>query len=83
MDGANSLIRVISALHDSQINGEISWLLDGCWRVRIGDQWNGYKAEETVNDLFDAVVWFRTKAVELYPDSGFARIARESPSKVT
>lgn len=29
---------IIAALHDSEINGEVSWLYDGVWRVKLGDE---------------------------------------------
>jgi hypothetical protein len=28
---------IIAALHDSEINGEVSWFLDDRWRVKLGD----------------------------------------------
>ena len=40
--------KVICALHDSEINGEVSWFYDGVWRVRLGDEANGYDAEAVV-----------------------------------
>jgi hypothetical protein len=36
---------VIEELHDSEINGSISWFYDGVWRVRLGDDANGVDAE--------------------------------------
>lgn len=66
---------LISALHDSEINGVIGWFYDGVWSVKmkIGDPWNGYDAEATVADLREASDWLRDKAIELYPDSEFAK----------
>ena len=26
---------IIAALHDSEINGEVSWFFDGTWRVKL------------------------------------------------
>jgi hypothetical protein len=40
--------KVICALHDSEINGEVSWFYDGVWRVRLGDEANGIDAEAMV-----------------------------------
>jgi hypothetical protein len=31
----------ITDLHDSEINGEISWFFDSVWSVKIGDRLNG------------------------------------------
>jgi hypothetical protein len=36
---------IIAALHDSEINGEVSWFYDGVWRVKLGDEENGFVAE--------------------------------------
>ena len=43
----DELASFIGDLHDSEINGEISWFYDGVWGVKIGDQLNGYQAEAT------------------------------------
>ena len=42
---------MIEALHDSEIDGEISWFYDGVWGVSIGDRLNGYRAEATLTSL--------------------------------
>jgi hypothetical protein len=39
---------IIAALHDSEINGEVSWFYDGLWRVKLGDDANGIDAEAVV-----------------------------------
>lgn len=44
------------------------------WRVRLGDELNGYQAEETLNTLSDATEWPRRKAIETDPESDFGRI---------
>lgn len=73
----DELASFIEDLHDSEINGEIGWFFDGVWRAKIGDPWNGYKAEKDgLSSLREAVEWLRWKAVELYPDSGFAKAHR-------
>ena len=36
-----SLGTIIDALHDSEINGEVSWFYDGVWTVKLGDEYNG------------------------------------------
>jgi hypothetical protein len=67
---------IIAALHDSEINGEVSWFFDRLWAVKLGDLLNGYDAEGTVNTLDEAAEWLRANAVELYPDSKFAELYR-------
>jgi hypothetical protein len=39
--------RDIAALHDSEINGEVSWFFDGIWRVKLGDEMNGIDTYES------------------------------------
>jgi hypothetical protein len=74
IEPTDELASLIGALHDSEINGEIGWFFDGVWRAKIGDPWNGYKAEvDGLASLAEAADWLRSKAIELYPDSGFAK----------
>jgi len=64
----------ITDLHDSEINGEIGWFFDGVWRAKIGDPWNGFQAEiGGLLSLSEAADWLRSKAIELYPNSEFAK----------
>jgi hypothetical protein len=55
-------------LHDSKINGEISWFFDGIRKVKLGDPSNGYDAEAVVRSLDGAAEWLRATAVRLYPE---------------
>lgn len=64
---------VIEALHDSEINGEVSWFFDGVWRVTLGDPHNGIEAEATVSGPQEAAEWLRVTAIERHPGSEFAR----------
>ena len=54
---------VIAAIHDSEINGEISWFFDGTWRVQLGDEMNGFDAEGIVASPQEAAEWLRANAV--------------------
>jgi len=64
----------IADLHASEINGEISWFYDNVWGAKIGDPWNGYRAEKDgLLSLGEAAEWLRSKAIELYPNSEFAK----------
>ena len=74
----DELASFISDLHDSEINGEISSFYDDVWGVKIGDRLNGYKAEATFNSFPQAMRWLRDKALELYPDSEFAKDYRRT-----
>jgi len=64
---------IMAALHDSEINGEVSWFYDGVWRVRLGDEENGFLAEAIVSSPQEAAEWLRANAVRRYPASEFAK----------
>jgi hypothetical protein len=64
---------IIAALHDSEINGEVSWFYDGVWRVKLGDEANGFDAEDVVASPSDAAEWLRANAVRRFPFSEFAK----------
>jgi|HubBroStandDraft_6_1064221.scaffolds.fasta_scaffold1515548_2 hypothetical protein len=74
-----NLETLLSALHDSEINGAVSWFYDGVWRMTLGDPHNGTDAEAVVGSIGEAVGWLRSTAVRLYPDSTFARKYRARP----
>jgi hypothetical protein len=71
--GDLDLETLVKALHGSEINGEIAWYYDNVWTVKIGDARNGYQAQATVLSLIEAANWLRHKAIELYPNSEFAK----------
>jgi len=56
----------------ARLTGRCSWFCDGVWRVTLDDPHNGIDAEAVVDSIGEAVEWFRTNAVKLYPDSTFA-----------
>ena len=41
----------LQKIYDSEINLRISWLWDGGIDVRLGDEMNGYLAEENVRSV--------------------------------
>jgi hypothetical protein len=65
---------IIAALHDSEINGEVSWFYDSVWRVKLGDEANGFVAEAVVSSPRDAAEWLRANAVRRYLASEFAKL---------
>jgi hypothetical protein len=69
---------LITALHDSEINGSlsVSWFYDSVWTAKLGDDHNGVAAKGSFRSLRDTVEWLRSKAIELYPDSQFAKSHR-------
>ena len=68
-----SLGTIIEALHDSEINGSVSWFFDNVWGVALGNPHKGIEAEATVYSSRDAVEWLCATALRLYPDSKFAK----------
>ena len=70
----DDLASFVADLHASEINGEIGWFYDNVWRAKIGDPWNGYLAEnDGLPSLGQAARWLCDQALELYPDSEFAK----------
>ena len=64
---------ITAALHDSEINGEVSWFFDGVWRVKLGDEANRIDAEAIVASPEEAAEWLRANAIRRYRDSTFAK----------
>lgn len=64
-----SLETVMGALYRNEINCGLSSFWDGGWRVWIGDEMNGYKAEaDFTNEQFlDIPAWLADNAQRLYP----------------
>jgi hypothetical protein len=77
----HDLATIVSALHDSEINGEVSWLFDGVWTVKIGDPMNGYVAVTVVASPVQAAEWFRDNALRLYPRASSPSDFRASCNK--
>ena len=77
IEPADELASLLEDLHDSEINGEIGWFFDRVWRAKIGDPWNGFRAEtDGLLSLAHAAEWLRSQAIELYPNSEFAKAHR-------
>ena len=64
---------IIAALHDSEINGSVTWVHDRLWGVALGDPMSGVVAEGRVSSPNEAADWLRSHAVRRYPHSNFAR----------
>ena len=62
----------LQKIYDSEINIRIGWLWDGGIQVRLGDDMNGYLAEEYVNSVAEILSWFREAIAHFYPDSTYA-----------
>lgn len=62
----------LQKIYDSEINVRISWLWDGGIDVWLGDDANGYKAQETVNSTAEIVPWLQEAIAHFYPTSTYA-----------
>ncbi len=68
MDLATELQRI----YDSEINIEIGWFWDGGINLRLGDQMNGYLAEENVSSVSEILPWLQEAIAHFYPSSTYA-----------
>ena len=68
------VLEAMQGLYDSEINISIESFWDGGYVARFGDEMNGYSEEKscfaTIDECMD---WLTTKAVELYPESQYAK----------
>jgi hypothetical protein len=63
----------LQKIYDSEINVTIRWLWDGGIEVRLGDQVNGFVAEETFALTAGIAPWLQQAIAHFYPDSSYAR----------
>jgi hypothetical protein len=62
----------LQKIYDSEINLRIGWLWDGGIEVRLGDEMNGFMAQETVSSTADIVRWLQEAIAHFYPNSSYA-----------
>jgi hypothetical protein len=58
-------------IYDSEINIRIGWLWDGI-DVRLGDEMNGFMAEETLASVAEIIPWLQEAIARFYPASTYA-----------
>ena len=63
----------LQRIYDSEINVRISWFWDGGIDVLLGDEMNGYLAEENFSSMADIVPWLQEAIAHFYPDSTYAK----------
>lgn len=63
----------LQPIYDSEINIRISWLWDGGIDVWIGDDLNGYRAQDTVVSVADIVPWLQEAIAHFYQNSTYAK----------
>ena len=64
---------IFQKLYDSEINFCVETFWDGGFDVKIGDKMNGFKASACLMDWSEVDAWLHEKAVELFPESTFAK----------
>ena len=69
MDLADELQKI----YDSEINVRIGWFWDCGIEVRLGDDMNGFLAEETVRSVADVIPWLQEAIARFYPESTYAK----------
>ena len=68
---------VMQDLYHSEINFAVSTFWDGGFRVKLGDEVNGFRAETTCNRWGEVEPWLLSSAIEHFPDSLFAEMYRD------
>jgi hypothetical protein len=63
----------LQKIYDSENNVRIGWSWDCGIEIRLGDDMNGYLAEETVRTGADIVPWLQEAIGHVYPGSSYAR----------
>jgi hypothetical protein len=59
-------------IYDSEINVRVGWFWDCGIEVRLGDDMNGYLAEENVRTVDEIVPWLQEAIAHFYPHSTYA-----------
>jgi hypothetical protein len=63
----------LQKIYDSEINVRIGWFWDCGVEIRVGDDMNGYLAEETASVVAEIVPWLQEAIAHFYPGSSYAR----------
>jgi hypothetical protein len=66
----------LQKIYDSEINVRIGWFWDAGIEIRLGDDMNGYLAEETVKTVAEIVPWLQEAIAHFYSRSSYARSLR-------
>ena len=61
----------LEKIYDSEINIRLSWLWDAGIDIRLGDELNGYLAEQTVQSTAEIIPWFQEAIAHFYPASSY------------
>jgi hypothetical protein len=66
-------LELFKKLHDSEINFYFTSFWDSDFTFKIGDDWNGFKAEYSTTNIEEGLKWLELTAIELYPNSKFEK----------
>jgi hypothetical protein len=64
---------IMQRLYDSEINVVVYSFYDSGFRVYLGDEMNGYRADTTFETWSEVERWLDAQARIHFPDSVFAR----------
>jgi hypothetical protein len=64
---------IFQRLYDSEINFEVSCFFDGGFNVRLGDEINGFAAQDQLDSWDQVDIWLHHAALKFYPNSGYAK----------
>jgi hypothetical protein len=62
----------LQKIYDSEINVRISWFWDDGLDVRLGDEVNGFLAQESVASVNEIIPWLQEAIAHFYPASTYA-----------
>src|SRR3954462_6295022 len=72
-NGGAGLTAELQKIYDSEINIRISWLWDGGIDVWLGDEMNGYVAQEGLSSAAEILSWLQEAIAHFYPGSTYAK----------
>jgi hypothetical protein len=67
------LSTILQELYDSEINVNISTFWDNGWDVKLGDNLNGFAAQNNFRNIDEVADWLVKAAIDAYPESAFAK----------
>jgi hypothetical protein len=67
----------LQKIYDNEINVTIRWLWDCGIEVRLGDELNGFLAEETFAHAAGIAPWLQQAIAHFYPNSTYGKSLNE------
>ena len=66
-------MEILLKLYESEISWSVSALYDMGYEFALGDEINGVQSSKVFRSFDAGARWLAHRAVEFYPDSGFAK----------